>query len=57
MTPSAALARVIVDELARCGVRDVVLCPGSRSAPIAYALLEAMRAGRLRLHVRVDERS
>lgn len=57
MTPSAALAAVIVDELARCGVRDVVLCPGSRSAPLAYALLDAVRAGRLRLHVRVDERS
>ena len=57
MTPSAALAAVIVDELARCGVRDVVLCPGSRSAPLAYALLDAVRAGRVRLHVRVDERS
>ncbi len=57
MTPSAALAQVVVDELVRCGVRDVVLCPGSRSAPLAYALLDAVRVGRLRLHVRVDERS
>lgn len=57
MTPSAALAGVVVDELARCGVREVVLCPGSRSAPLAYAVLAAERAGRLRLHVRVDERS
>lgn len=57
MTPSQALADVLVDELARCGVRHVVLCPGSRSAPLAYALLAADRAGRLRLHIRVDERS
>lgn len=57
MNPSTALATVVVDELVRCGVREVVLCPGSRSAPLAYALQEADRAGRLRLHVRVDERS
>lgn len=57
MTPSSALATVLVDELVRNGVRDVVLCPGSRSAPLAYAVLAAERAARLRLHVRVDERS
>lgn len=57
MNPSTALAEVLVDELVRQGVREAVLCPGSRSAPIAYALQEADRAGRLRLHVRVDERS
>ena len=57
MNPSTALASVVVDELVRHGVREAVLCPGSRSAPFAYALQEADRAGRLRLHVRVDERS
>ena len=57
MNPSQALATVLVDELVRNGVREVVLCPGSRSAPLAYAALAAERAGRLRLHVRVDERS
>ncbi|HET7303169.1 MAG TPA: 2-succinyl-5-enolpyruvyl-6-hydroxy-3-cyclohexene-1-carboxylic-acid synthase [Segeticoccus sp.] len=57
MNPSTALATVLVDELVRRGVREAVLCPGSRSAPFAYALQEAHRAGRLRLHVRVDERS
>ncbi|MGZ4600323.1 MAG: 2-succinyl-5-enolpyruvyl-6-hydroxy-3-cyclohexene-1-carboxylic-acid synthase [Oryzihumus sp.] len=57
MNPSTALATVLVDELARHGVREAVLCPGSRSAPLAYALQEADRAGRIRLHVRVDERS
>lgn len=57
MNPSQALSTVVVDELVRGGVREVVLCPGSRSAPLAYALVAAERAGHLRLHVRVDERS
>ena len=52
-----AAAQVVVDELIRAGVRDAVLSPGSRSAPLAYALHDADRSGRLRLHVRVDERS
>ena len=57
MNPSTAQARVVVDELIRGGVRDVVLCPGSRNAPLAFALNDADRAGRLRLHVRIDERT
>jgi len=57
VNPSTALATVVVDELVRQGVREAVLCPGSRSAPFAYALQDADRSGRLRLHVRVDERS
>jgi len=57
VNPSTALATVVVDELVRQGVREAVLCPGSRSAPFAYALQDADRGGRLRLHVRVDERS
>lgn len=57
MNPATALATVLVDELARHGVTDAVLCPGSRSAPLAYALQEADRAGRIRLHVRIDERT
>jgi 2-succinyl-5-enolpyruvyl-6-hydroxy-3-cyclohexene-1-carboxylate synthase len=57
VNPSTALATVVVDELVRHGIREAVLCPGSRSAPFAYALQDADRAGVLRLHVRVDERS
>jgi 2-succinyl-5-enolpyruvyl-6-hydroxy-3-cyclohexene-1-carboxylate synthase len=57
VNPSTAQARVVVDELIRGGVRDVVLCPGSRNAPLAFALQDADRAGRLRLHVRIDERT
>lgn len=57
MNPSTAQAQVVVDELARGGVRDVVLCPGSRNAPLAFALEAADAAGRLRLHMRIDERT
>lgn len=56
MTGSLELARTVTDELARGGVRDAVLSPGSRSGPMAYALAEAERDGLLRLHVRIDER-
>ena len=52
---STALATTLVDELARCGVRDVVLAPGSRSAAIAFAAHAAQV--RVRLHTRIDERS
>ncbi|KAB7746436.1 2-succinyl-5-enolpyruvyl-6-hydroxy-3-cyclohexene-1-carboxylic-acid synthase [Nostocoides sp. F2B08] len=57
MFPSTSLARAVVDGLLRAGVRHAVLAPGSRSAPLAYELQEADRAGRLELHVRVDERA
>jgi 2-succinyl-5-enolpyruvyl-6-hydroxy-3-cyclohexene-1-carboxylate synthase len=57
VNPSTALGTVIVDELVRAGVREAVLSPGSRNAPLSFALHEADRAGRLRLHVRIDERS
>jgi 2-succinyl-5-enolpyruvyl-6-hydroxy-3-cyclohexene-1-carboxylate synthase len=50
----AAFAATVVDEWVRCGVAHAVVCPGSRSTPLAVAL-----AGRpeVRLHVRLDERS
>ncbi len=54
--PSVAAARALVADLVAHGVRDVVLAPGSRSAPLAYAAAEAADAGRVALHVRVDER-
>ncbi|MGL6236667.1 MAG: 2-succinyl-5-enolpyruvyl-6-hydroxy-3-cyclohexene-1-carboxylic-acid synthase [Segniliparus sp.] len=57
MNPSTLQARVLVDEFLRGGVRDAVLCPGSRNAPLSFALHAAERAGRVRLHVRIDERS
>ncbi|WP_298454582.1 2-succinyl-5-enolpyruvyl-6-hydroxy-3-cyclohexene-1-carboxylic-acid synthase [uncultured Cellulomonas sp.] len=63
--PATTAARVLVQSLARLGVRDVVLAPGSRSAPLAYALAAAALpdgerpagAPAIDLHVRVDERA
>ncbi|MFO7191969.1 MAG: 2-succinyl-5-enolpyruvyl-6-hydroxy-3-cyclohexene-1-carboxylic-acid synthase [Thermocrispum agreste] len=57
MNPSTAQARVIVDELIRNTVSHVVLSPGSRNAPLSLALYDAAAAGRIALHVRIDERS
>ncbi|WP_137725276.1 2-succinyl-5-enolpyruvyl-6-hydroxy-3-cyclohexene-1-carboxylic-acid synthase [Prescottella subtropica] len=57
MNPSTAQATAVVDELIRGGVREVVLCPGSRNAPLAFALQAADAAGRIRLHMRIDERT
>ncbi|GAB3819298.1 2-succinyl-5-enolpyruvyl-6-hydroxy-3-cyclohexene-1-carboxylic-acid synthase [Tessaracoccus terricola] len=53
---SPLLGAVVAETLAACGVTDVVLAPGSRNAPLSLALHAADAAGRLRLHVRVDER-
>ncbi|ATG54097.1 2-succinyl-5-enolpyruvyl-6-hydroxy-3-cyclohexene-1-carboxylic-acid synthase [Brachybacterium ginsengisoli] len=43
--------------LASLGVRDAVLAPGSRSAPLVYALAAAEVGERIRAHVRIDERA
>lgn len=57
LPPAQTYATVLLDELVRAGLRHVVVSPGSRSAPLAYAALAAERAGLVRLHVRIDERA
>lgn len=57
LPPAMADARSLVAALLAESVREVVLCPGSRSAPLAEALADAADAGRLRLRVVLDERS
>lgn len=59
VNPSTAFATAVVDELVRCGLREAVVAPGSRSAPLAMALHAAasQEGSGLRLHVRIDERS
>nr|WP_258803034.1 2-succinyl-5-enolpyruvyl-6-hydroxy-3-cyclohexene-1-carboxylic-acid synthase [Pseudarthrobacter sp. NS4] len=52
-----AAARIAVEILLGGGVQHVVLSPGSRSAPMAYALAEASAEGRVELLVRIDERA
>lgn len=57
--PNTAIdtARDVFRTLIGAGIRDLVLSPGSRSAPLAYAAAEAEASGKLRIHVRIDERS
>nr|WP_315584702.1 2-succinyl-5-enolpyruvyl-6-hydroxy-3-cyclohexene-1-carboxylic-acid synthase [Actinomyces viscosus] len=57
LPPAVADARSLVAALLAEGVHEVVLCPGSRSAPLADALADAADAGALRLRVVLDERS
>jgi len=46
-----------VSGLLGLGVREFVLAPGSRNAPLAFAVYDAAAAGLCRLHTRVDERT
>ena len=57
LAPDSMLSAVaVLDSLIRAGMRHVVVSPGSRSAPLAYAVAAAEEAGALVAHVRVDER-
>ncbi|MBC2932681.1 2-succinyl-5-enolpyruvyl-6-hydroxy-3-cyclohexene-1-carboxylic-acid synthase [Nocardioides sp. zg-1228] len=57
MNPSTRLARDVVTALRGARVTEVVLAPGSRNAPLSFALYDAAQAGGLRLHTRMDERT
>ena len=50
----ATFCATLVDEWVRSGVTNAVVCPGSRSTPLVLALADDTR---LRIHVRLDERS
>lgn len=54
VVPSVVAAAVVLDAAVAAGVREVVVCPGSRSAPLALC---AARDPRVRVHTRIDERS
>lgn len=50
------MAQSIVANLVAAGVGHVVVCPGSRSGPLALAVAHAAETGMVRAHVRLDER-
>jgi 2-succinyl-5-enolpyruvyl-6-hydroxy-3-cyclohexene-1-carboxylate synthase len=54
---STELAHAVIDALLDAGVTDLVLAPGSRNAPLAFAAYDAEQAGAIRLHTRIDERT
>jgi 2-succinyl-5-enolpyruvyl-6-hydroxy-3-cyclohexene-1-carboxylate synthase len=49
-------ARQLLAGLIAGGLTRLVVCPGSRNAPLVYAAAEAEAAGVISLNVRVDER-
>ena len=51
---NATFCATLVDEWVRSGLTDAVVCPGSRSTPMAVALASE---DRVRVHVHHDERS
>ena len=57
MSSSTDLARAVVTALVEAGLREIVVAPGSRNAPLSFAAYDAAQSGAVRLHTRLDERS
>ena len=57
LNQSTQLARSIVRQVIEGGIKDVVVSPGSRNAPLLIAFHEAAKKELLTLHVRIDERT
>lgn len=53
---STDLANSVATALLQVGAQDVVVCPGSRSAPLAWQFAQLASENRIRLHTRIDER-
>lgn len=56
-SPATDAAAELLDEFIAQGLTDVVVAPGSRSQALALAAADLDARGRVRLHVRLDERS
>ena len=55
-SPASTFSSALLESFVALGVGDVVLSPGSRSQALALAAAALEAAGRLTLHVRIDER-
>lgn len=56
-SPAQVFAANLLATLVSGGVEHIYLAPGSRSQALAIAADQLARAGRVQLHVRIDERS
>jgi len=56
-SPASVEASALLSALAARGLTDIVVCPGARSQALALAAWHLEQQGRVRLHVRIDERS
>ncbi|QEY31453.1 2-succinyl-5-enolpyruvyl-6-hydroxy-3-cyclohexene-1-carboxylic-acid synthase [Synechococcus sp. RSCCF101] len=56
-TDNLRSARGLLAALVTRGLRDAVICPGSRSGPLTSAAHQLEQRGQLRLHPCIDERS
>jgi 2-succinyl-5-enolpyruvyl-6-hydroxy-3-cyclohexene-1-carboxylate synthase len=54
--PATDYSAALLSAFVRHGVRDLVVSPGSRSQALALVAAELEHSGRVRLHVRIDER-
>jgi 2-succinyl-5-enolpyruvyl-6-hydroxy-3-cyclohexene-1-carboxylate synthase len=52
--PNLVWAEIFVEELARCGLKDICIAPGSRSTPLTIAFYAHPD---IHVHVHLDERS
>jgi 2-succinyl-5-enolpyruvyl-6-hydroxy-3-cyclohexene-1-carboxylate synthase len=55
-SPATDAAAALLGALIAAGVEHIVLSPGSRSQALALVAADLERAGRVRMHVRIDER-
>jgi len=46
MSQATTLARVIVRQIIEAGIKDVVISPGSRNAPLSIAFYQAIRSAK-----------
>ena len=50
ISEATSLARVIVRQIIEAGVKDVVISPGSRNAPLSIAFYQASKKGLISLN-------